>query len=117
MAEDPIRKYSDATAELNSSYSKIRSLGEIIADVGWSLRNKPYGLMVSNLKPNLKVGFPPEVALREGVPSLNANNWPSAQDIAQALSDLRKARHQVDNLWGSLSATDKQLVSPPPEKW
>ena len=112
MAEDPIRKYSDAIAELNSAYLKVRSLGEIIADVGHTLNNKPYELMVSNVK----VGFPPEVAFREGIPSLNADNWPSAQDIAQALSDLHKARHQVDNLWHSLSASDKQIVSPPPEK-
>lgn len=108
MSEDPIRKYSDAIAELNSAYSKVRKLGEIIADVAHALNAKPYELMVENVKP--------EVAFGGGIPSLNADNWPSAQDIARALAILHKARYEVDNLWHSLSKSDKQIVSPPPEK-
>ena len=51
-----------------------------------------------------------------GIPHLNADNWPSAKQIAEALSSLHQKRHGVDNLWHSLSDEDKEIVSPPPSR-
>jgi len=65
---------------------------------------------------NVSVGFPPEVAMVQGIPTLNANNWPSAKQIAEALSNLHQKRHQVENIWQSLSDADKDIVNPPPSK-
>ncbi len=112
MSEDPIRRYSDVTKEFNAAYSRVREYGSIIADVGRYLNNKPYDLGVSNTG----VGLPPEMAMVEKECTLNASNWPSAEQIAEALASLYEKRKQVEVIWASLSSTDKALVNPPDTK-
>ena len=104
---DPIRKYSDANDELDKATTKVRILQNIIGDTGRSL-NKPYEFIVSNVD----VGFPPEVTMSRGIHSLNADNWPTAKQIAEALADLHNKRKFAENIWHSLSDGDKKLVKP-----
>ena len=106
---DPIREYSNAMDELNKAYEDVRAVQGIIGKVDSGLQ-KPYEFMVSNVS----VGFPPEVAMGR-LPTLNAKEWPTAERIATVLANLHQKRHQVDNLWHSLSDADKKIVSPPPE--
>lgn len=112
MADDPIRRYSDASKEFNEAYLRVRDLGGITADVGRYLNNKPYDLGVTNSD----VGLPPEMAMAEKQYTLNADNWPSAKQIAEALVALYAKRKQVNDVWTSLSPTDKALVNPPDTK-
>lgn len=107
MVEDPIREYSEAAREFDTAYARIKALGSFIADVAHMLNNKPHVFMVSNID----VGFPMELSLRQGVPVLNADQWPSARDIATAIVTLQEKRKKVKEAWHSLSATDKKLVS------
>lgn len=109
MSEDPIRKYSDATNAFNTAYTKVRKFGEIIADVGRYLNNKPYDLGISNSG----VGLPPEMAMVEKQYTLNADDWPNAGKIAEVLVSLYEKRKNLQLVWDSLSATDKGLVKPP----
>lgn len=111
MQEDPIRRYSEAIDELSKTTEKVRAIQDLIGEVHNALR-QPYEFMVSNVD----VGFPPEVAMVGDIPTLNADNWPTAKQIAEALSDLHKKRHQVEIIWHSLSNTDKNIVNPPPPK-
>lgn len=110
MAEDPIRQYSEATRELDGSIAKVRELSSYIAGVGSLLAENPYRLMVSNVK-DVKVGFPPEVAMVSGIPSLDGNRWPTAGQIAEVLSDLHQKRKAARNAWHSLSKADREIVS------
>ncbi len=112
MSEDPIRKYSDALSELSKAELKVQSIASIIRVTAKAMNTNPYQMTVSNVD----VGFPPEVAVARGIPHLNADNWPSAKQIAEALSSLHQKRHGVDNLWHSLSDEDKEIVSPPPSR-
>ncbi len=110
MSEDPIRKYLDAKNELDKALSTVEGLKSIIGEVAKAL-NKPYSFMVSNVN----VGFPAEVAMAGGIPTLNADEWPSAKQIAETLAALHKEHHQVRNLWFSLSETDRKNLAPPPD--
>jgi len=109
MSEDPIRKYSGAIAELEQAMARVQRVQSIIGEVHSAL-HKPFEFMVSNVD----VGFPPEVAMARGIPSLNADNWPSAKQIAEALATLHQKRKQVSSIWASLSENDKKIVNPPP---
>ncbi len=109
MAEDPIREYSNAVEEFNLAYSAVRKLGVLVADVGRYMNNRPHVFMVSNSS----VGFPPEIGLSKSVFSLNANDWPDANKIAEAIVSLHEKREHVKEIYASLSATDKQLVQKP----
>jgi len=110
MSEDPIRKYLDAKSELDATYSKVQKLQTIITDVASAL-NKPYSFMVSNVG----VGFPPEVAMAR-VPSLNADDWPSAKQLAETLASLHNAYKQVENSWMAIPQVDRKNLTPPPSR-
>lgn len=108
--EDPIRAYSASIEELNRAKAKVQQIQEIIASVLGAL-HKPFEFMVSNVD----VGFPPEVAMTQ-VPTLNANDWPSAKQIAEAISNLHDKQRKAEHAYRSLSKADQQIVSPPPDK-
>jgi hypothetical protein len=110
MVDDPIRKYSQAMEELGRATERVQGMQHLIKQIASAL-DRPYELMVSNVG----VGFPPEVAMAR-VPTLNADNWPTAKQIAEALANLHEKRSQVDLTWASLSQADKNLVNPPPDK-
>jgi hypothetical protein len=109
MTEDPIRNYSKANDELDKAIARVQKLQMIISDVGRELNRKPYDFAVSNIG----VGFPAEVSLNPNAFSLNANEWPTAKVVAEALSDLHKKRDAVQNAWYALSDADKKLVKKP----
>ena len=110
MSQDQIRVYLDAKASLDEARKKIYEMRDLIAEVGQKLLS-PYNFMVSNVS----VGFPPEVAMG-GVPTLNADNWPSAKQIAETLASLHTAYHQVQNAWMAIPEPDRKNLVPPPEK-
>jgi len=114
MSEDSIRKYLDAKNELDKAFSEVEALKSVITGVANGL-NKPFEFMVSNVHVK-DVGFPPEVAMTPGIPTLNADKWPSAEDIAKTLSELHKKYHQVMNLWHSLPRPDQSNLTPPPPR-
>lgn len=112
MSEDPIRKYSDAISELDKANARVLSIASVIRDIAHAINTNPYQLMVSNVD----VSFPAEVAMARGIPHLNADNWPNAEQIAEALSNLHQKRHEVENLWHTLSQADRKIVNPPPSR-
>jgi len=109
MNDDPIRKYSDAMNEFAQSYANVRKLGDIVTDVGKYMNQKPLKMMVTNVS----VGFPVELAISKVEFTLDAQEWPTAAQIAQALVDLQAKGFQVMNMWESLSEADKNIVNPP----
>jgi len=109
MVEDPIRQYSKVTEELNSATSKVQELSSFILGIGSLLTRNPYEFMVANVE--LKVGFPAEVSMVSGIPHLNANKWPTAEQIAETLVDLHQKRKAVRDTWHSLSKADRDIVS------
>jgi hypothetical protein len=111
MAQDPIRKYSDAIKELEKATEQVVRLREIIGGLYSGLQN-PYELVISNVS----VGFPAEVTFGRNIRDFNANDWPQIKSIAEALVNLHNKRKVVDEAWQNLSDTDKGLVNPPPKK-
>ncbi len=109
MSEDPIRRYSDAVKEFDNAYRRIREIGTIVSDVSHYLNNKPHTFTISNID----VNFPTDIGLARDVFTLDAKNWPSAKEIAEAIVDLYNKRERLKKVWDSLSTTDKSLVNAP----
>lgn len=109
--EHPIQKYSTAVDELGKARTRINQMQQIIGGV-YNALDSPYEFMVSNVS----TGFPPEVAMAQGIPRLNANEWPSAQQIAEAVSNLHRKYSQAENAYHALSSTDKGIVNPLPDR-
>jgi len=112
MAEDPIRKYIDAKRELDSLTEKVEKLQRFVEEVGNSLRN-PFRFMVSDVS----VGFPPEIAMSRGIPTLYANEWPTAQQIAELLASLHKAYLDARNAFMRIPEPDRKNVAHLPDRY
>ena len=108
MSQEPIRRYLDTKANLDKAYAEVQQMRALIAEVGQKLLN-PYNFMISNVS----VGFPAEVAMGGGVPTLNADNWPSAKQIAENLTSLHRVYHEVQNAWMAIPESDRKNLIPP----
>ncbi len=106
-----IQNYSTAIDELHQARTKIQQMQQIIGEVSHSLLN-PYEFMVSNVN----VEFPPEVASGQEISSLNANKWPSAQQIAEAVVNLHYRYLQAQSAYNALSEKEREIVGFPPDK-
>jgi len=112
MVEDPIRKYPDATRDFNNAFDKIHKMGTIVESVSRYLNNKPHTFMISNVD----VRFPFVLSLSPKVYSLDANTWPSAKEMADAIVELENRRKKLRDVWDSLSEADKEVLHPPDTK-
>jgi len=111
MAQDPMRKYSDALDDSKKAREQVKRLEGIVGMMLIGLR-EPYRLMISDVDAQ----FPPEVGLSKNVNHFNGKDWPQIQQIANALANLHKKRRIVEQVWNDLSDADKQAVNPLPEK-
>ncbi|TES84161.1 MAG: hypothetical protein E3J92_02085 [Dehalococcoidia bacterium] len=109
--EQPIQKYAGAIDELSQARERVEQMRAFISGVSQCLL-KPYEFMVSNVS----VGFPPEVGAVSGIPTLDANKWPNAQQIAEEIANLHQKYQQVQNAYNALSAAEKNIVDAPPKK-
>ena len=105
---DPGHKYLDAKAKLDSAEKAVTNLVSCLDQVVNALRKDPWSFSVSNVK----VSFPTEAVM--GGYSLNGDEWPSAQQIAETLATLHQARKEVTSAWASLSPADRSNLPPPP---
>lgn len=112
MSEDPVRKYLDAKDKLDIALSKVNELKSIVSYVAKALNESPYSFIVSNVD----VGFPAEVAMGGAALTLNADKWPSAKQIAEALAQVHECHNNAINLYASLSDSDKKNVAQLPPK-
>ena len=106
-----IQNYSTAIDELQQARTKIQQMHKIINEVSCSLLN-PYEFTVSNVN----VEFPPESATVKEITSLDANEWPSAQQIAEAIVNLHHRYLQAQNAYNALSEKEQEIVGFPPDK-
>ena len=54
-----------------------------------------------------------ELTFNKSAFSLNANEWPTAKAIAEAIANLHEKRNAVKNAWYALSNADKKIVKKP----
>jgi len=109
MSRATIRRYSDTTREFEQAFAEINGIASLVGEVYKHLIDKPHVFMISNIN----VGFPMELSLKRDVFTLDANKWPSAKDIAEAIVTLQDKRKRLKYEYNALSETDKKLVSAP----
>ncbi len=110
MSADPLRVFMDAKTDYDSKMAEVQDLTKLIDSVAQALRRNPLELMVANVS---NVGFPMEVALRQGVPSLDANRWPSGQRIAEVLTAAHAARKRARDTYYALPEAERRNLPEP----
>lgn len=107
MSEDPVRKYLDGKTKLDTALSEVEKLASIIEPIGSALKRDPWHVNTANTNVFLPID------IGHNVPTLDGKTWPSAKQIAEALAAMHKARHEVVNLWASVSVKDRESLTPP----
>lgn len=105
---EKLQEYLNSVGELEKARSKVRKYGEQLTEVARALNNHPHKVTVSNAQ----VMFP-ITEDREYV--LNANDWPSAKQLAEVLSDYIQKRTKASKLYSSLTEAQKAQLKPHPD--
>jgi len=108
MDVDPIRQYLDAKAKFDHADSALTNLISFIGHVARTMDEDHLHFTVGNVKTK----FPREA--REGY-KLDANEWPTAEKIAETFAEFHNARIEARNAWRRLSDDDRRNIAPPPE--
>ncbi len=105
MSEDPIKAYQDALQDFNSATKEAEGLVMAITSVANALRDWKRVTVADN-----KTGFPLEA---HGY-SINPDNWPTIQQIAEVLSGWHRVRHVMNNKWNAIPHDRRVGLQPPP---
>ncbi|MDD4860056.1 MAG: hypothetical protein PHR56_07650 [Dehalococcoidales bacterium] len=108
MSDDPVRKYLDAKKEFDAAYARIQGLQQVISEVHSGL-HRPFTFTVTSTD----VTFSREIVAAKTT-TLDGNEWPNAQDIAQSLSNLQETYKLVETYWKAIPEADRRNITPPP---
>lgn len=103
---DSIRAYLDARKALAGAVNQVESIVRPIHEASQALQ-KWQNVIISNVE----VSFPGGERLTA---SLNANHWPTMQQLAQALAAYHAAYHVVRQAWSAIPESDRSGLQPPP---
>jgi len=107
MATDPISEYQTALREFEQATRRVERIVGIISDASSKLGDWQRVSVA-----NINVGFPAEI-LRG--PSINGSDWPTAQQLAEALSQYHSTLHEAGNTYRRIPADQRGVIQPPPE--
>ena len=105
MSEDPIQTYLEVLRNLEVVTRQVEHVvGEVIKVAG-ALRDWKHVTVA-----NGKTSFPAE-ALKN---SINPDNWPTIQQLAESLSGWHQSRRAVENAWNAIPRDRRFGLQPPP---
>lgn len=106
MSEDPIQAYQEAIRNLETSTMRVeRLIGETINGAK-ALQDWKHVTIADG-----KTEFPAEAMVH----TINPDNWPSAQQLAEILSGWHQTRQVANNAWNAIPRERRTSLQPPPE--
>ena len=105
-----IEKYIAARAAYVRVNAQLDEMASLIRAVSSALAQDRSKFSFSNTGQ----GLPMEAMLSRDSKSLDANQWPSATVIMDALADWHARRSEVQNTWSSLSQDQRDALQSPP---
>ena len=105
---DPISQYQQAAATLKATIAEAERVVRVVTGGASALREWRK-TMVSNSKG----GFPMEIGLSPHSPSINASEWPTGQQIADALQRYHQAKQALRNAHSAIPEGQRSVVQAP----
>lgn len=105
-----IEAYIAARANYVRVNTALDSLASSISAVGRALTQNRARFSFSNTGQ----GLPIEAMMARDSISADGNDWPSARQIMESLSQWHAAKNDVINTWSSLNADQRSALQPPP---
>lgn len=107
MANDPVQVYLDSSTSLDKATHILTKMIRTITDAAEKLRDPS---RVAVLGPGL--GIQPHLVGTSS--TIDAEEWPSAQQLHQALFDWQKADEACRIAWGLVPKPRRSGLQPPP---
>ena len=101
---DTVEQYQDALRSFQTSERRVKQIVAGVTSVANKLKDWPHVSV-----DGVKFGFPTEVSSRP--PVISPNEWPTLEEIAEALSTWHSDRSIVDNAWNAIPR--KEGLQPP----
>ncbi len=108
MSEDTIEAYQQALQTLESARQKAEGSAQTIVHAATLLQDWT-NVRVSNVDVAFPVQIPPNR-------SINADYWPSARQLAEALAAHHHALSEAGNAYRKIPIDQRQVVKPPPTR-
>jgi hypothetical protein len=107
---EAIECYREALDEYKEAKKIVREISKLTAEVSNCLNTEPYRLTISGFGMDmpLKPGFAGEQLV------CAPGQWPSEQNLAEAVNRLYKTEKALQKAWARLSPKEKEFVEPPP---
>lgn len=103
-----IEQYQTAKSAHDMAVKRCENIARVVHQGAVILSNWKR-VMVSNSG----LGFPPEVALNRNSPSFDVNQWATATEIAEALSEYHKTKADVRRAYDAIPASQREVIVPP----
>jgi hypothetical protein len=109
MSESAIAAYQTAIGQLQAAQKQVEQYVRIIEHAAGLLNRDGWKTAMMS---NVQGGFPAEIAFsrREGI---NGSDWPTAQQLADALVAWHNAKQAVKNAYQAIHASERSVVQPP----
>jgi len=107
---EAIECYREAHDQYKEAKRIVSEISKLTADVSNCLNTEPYRLTISGF--GLDMPLKPEFAGKQLVCA--PGQWPTEQNLAEAVNRMYKTEKALRNAWMKLSAEEKKHVEPPP---
>ena len=105
-----LERYREALDQYKEAKGIVSEISKLTADVSNCLNTEPYRLTIS--------GFGMDMPLNPGIAGehlvCRPGQWPSEQNLSEAVNRLYKTEKAARHAWEMLSPEEKKLVEPPP---
>lgn len=105
-----VETYLSARTEFITIQNELHKIRDTVATVASSLQSRPGHFMFSNLP----LGMPAEVGMSRDSVSVDAKQWPTAEQIQNKLRQWHEARDKMLSLWRGLPTEHQAAMQPPP---
>jgi hypothetical protein len=107
---EALGRYREAHDQYKEAKRIVSEISKLTADVSNCLNTEPYRLTLSGFGVDmpLKPGFAGEQLV------CGPGQWPTEQNLAEAINRLYKTEKALSKAWATLSPKEKKLVEPPP---
>jgi hypothetical protein len=102
--EEKLERYRKAKIDYEEAKRVFKEISKIVADVSRCLETEPYVLTISGF--GLDMPLSPEFKGKQLVCS--PGQWPTEQDLAEALNRLYKTEKVFHKAWETLSPEEKK---------
>lgn len=107
---NPIAEYQEAMQKHSDAQSKVERLVKTVSESAAILKDRRHA-MFANTEGN--IGFPMEIALSSNTPTINAQTFPTGNQLAAAVAAWHTTRTEVRNAYEQIPSDQRAVVVAP----